>query len=271
MGDNSTILERMYVGPVKRVADAVGIRDQLVELNLLYYRVLTNGIAEIQIGDITAEFTVSNRSEYQNVRDVESKERPIVERLLAELRSDDVFWDVGANIGTFSCLAGKVLTDGTVVAFEPYPPNVESLRENLDANGITSIVEAVALSDSDGETTFFALDTDEPGMREGSIETEYAATDRAVDHFTVPTRTGDGLVSDGEIPAPTVVKMDVEGAAPAVIDGMEETLTSARCRLVIVEPHANRVQVEAMLDRLGFELEVVDLDGAVRIIGSSPD
>ena len=271
-GDStSTILDKLYSPRTKRISNLLGIHVLLAKINLLYYIRKTDGTAEIEVGEASATFDVSYLSEYTNVRNVEHKERFVVERLVDELEADDVFWDVGANIGTFSCLAGSVLDDGTVVAFEPYGPNVERLEHNLEANDAEYAIEEVALSDANGDATFFAVDTDEPGVREGSIDSSYASTDRAVRNFTVETRTGDDLVASGRVDRPNVVKMDVEGSAPAVIEGMERTVRHPDCRLVVVEPHDNLDRITDLLGELGFEVEIRRVEGSPRVFGYKPD
>lgn len=56
--------------------------------------------------------------------------------MLQTLESDDVFYDIGANVGTYTCFAGQVVDDGNVIAFEPHPANVDRLRENAEPNEI---------------------------------------------------------------------------------------------------------------------------------------
>src|SRR5262245_65233573 len=46
-------------------------------------------------------------------------ERPLVDWLKRTLKSDDVFWDVGANIGAISIVASRLCA--RAVAFEPGP------------------------------------------------------------------------------------------------------------------------------------------------------
>jgi hypothetical protein len=58
------------------------------------------------------------------------------------------------------------------------------------------------------------------------------------DHLPVPVATADSLVESGEIPAPTIVKLDVEGAEGEVLAGMKGLLSSdAKPRHLFVELH----------------------------------
>ena len=68
----------------------------------------------------------------------------------------DGFVDVGANIGTYSLLARRLVgPTGRVVAFEPHPVAAARLRENVELNRIDNIeVHEAAVADVAGEAEF---------------------------------------------------------------------------------------------------------------------
>ena len=47
------------------------------------------------------------------------------------LRPDDLFMDVGANVGSYTLLASGVCKARTI-SFEPYPETMAALRRNID-------------------------------------------------------------------------------------------------------------------------------------------
>lgn len=148
---------------------------------------------------------------------------PLVQRaLVVHLQQGGVLYDVGSHAG-FEALLGRRLVgaNGQVHCFEPVPANVLTLQSNVDANNFDNvIVHAVALSDSDGTAR---IDV-----------TQHGITARLADdgHLEVRTVRLDSLA----LRAPTVVKVDVEGAEAAVLRGMKETLRTHR-PTVIVEIH----------------------------------
>lgn len=266
----------VYRGRIKRFVVDHGLDLRLGELYWAAYRIVADDEPVARVGEATAAFSISTYLEHHVVNAARGAERPVIARVLEELDHDDVFWDVGANIGTFSCLAGDVLTAGTVVAFEPYPPNVERLRRNLEANDVDAIVKTCALSDAPADGTLLVLDTDDPGTLQGSIESTYASADDAVATVDVAITSGDRLVADEEVPVPNVVKIDVEGAAPGVLDGMVDTIRDPACRLVVVEPHDNRDEIEQRLLDAGFRVDAVRLaehrrDKSPTIAAYTPD
>lgn len=247
----------VYSGTVKWAFQRFGLHDGARRLYWLLLRGAVGDTVAVDVGDASAEYRLTNVQTYGVIRATIDDERAIVRRLLSELDEDDTFWDVGANVGVCTCLAGEVVTDGDLVAFEPYAPNATVLEENAALNGVDVRVREVALADDAGETTFYVMYTGEEGTQEGTIDPEYSEPEDAVREVTVNRVPGDELVRSGEVAPPDVVKMDIEGAAPEAISGLSETLQST-VRLVVVEPHGNFDTITEQLARLGFDLEYVN-------------
>lgn len=251
------LAHEIYRGRVKRAARASGI-SVLLDYGLwAAYRTLNRGRKTVRIDDSTATFHVPTRSTLAVVGVAETVERPIYRDLLGSLRSDDVFWDVGANIGTYSCLAGSILDDGRVVSVEPYPPNVTLLKRNLRENAVHATVVPTALSDTLGSTTLWLRYDDEPGSQEHTVNDSGHETDSVVDRIEVPVWRGDALIETGDVPAPNLLKIDAEGEGMAVLAGLESTLVDdhSTCRRIYLEPHGNAAELESRLEAYGYDVE----------------
>lgn len=158
---------------------------------------------------------------------------------VVRVRAEDVVWDVGANIGIYSLLAAAVGAE--VVAFEPGAQARGELVANAIANGAADRIDATpyALADYDGSGTLLAAERmGVQSLGEG-------------DGDTVPVRRGDGLY----LPAPDVLKMDIEGAELAALDGLGDLLGG--CQTVYLEVHndADRDAVEQRLRDAGLTVE----------------
>lgn len=146
------------------------------------------------------------------------------------LRPGELFIDVGANIGSFSVLAAKVV-GSDVIAFEPDAATAGHLARNIDANGVADKVTIMrtALGDQIGELWFTSgQDTinhvvDQPG--DGVIK--------------VPVETLDNVLAGR---SPVVIKIDVEGHEPAVLAGAQRTLAN---------PSLLAIEVETVTDGIG--------------------
>lgn len=140
-------------------------------------------------------------------------QRDLVALLRRQLASDAVAVDGGAHIGVISVLLASLCPGGHVYAFEPAPENLGHLERNLVANGLTNVtIERRALYRDDGEITL-AFDEAYPGGSHiGDGKTRVGAT-----------RLDTWARAQG-LDRLDLLKLDVEGAELAVLDGAEETL-----------------------------------------------
>lgn len=157
--------------------------------------------------------------------------------LLHFLRPDDLFLDIGANVGSYTVLASKVCGARTI-AFEPDPIACARLLRNVAENGIENRVELVsaALSDREGEVGFSLGDD---------------TTNRVVDEAEAPRRvaaTRLDKVLGGR--RPIAIKMDVEGVELSVLRGAAETL--AAHELQVIETEGVDPEIIALLEAQGF-------------------
>lgn len=203
----------------------------------------------------------SNRTPAGTVRCYEPLNRHGRDAMLAAVAddcgTDDVVYDVGANVGIYALALASDASDRRVVAVEPSPPVVDRLRTNVALNDLADrvAVERVGLGDERGERPFYVSTCPELSGFDRESATRWAADVAAV--RSVPVRRLDDLVADH--PPPDVVKVDVEGAAPTVLRGARETLATHR-PTVFLEPHdaglAGDVpgEARAVLEDAGYEV-----------------
>lgn len=163
--------------------------------------------------------------------------------IAALLRSGDVVWDVGAHHGFVTlCAAARVGPAGSVHAFEPSARNLALLHRHVRWNRHTNVVvHPFALSDYDGESRFG-----------GTTTSRMYALGRGSE--VVQVRTVATLVEQNTCPAPTFIKVDVEGAEADALAGALPILPR-RARLLIAMHNKEADQrCTAMLRGAGFEL-----------------
>ncbi|QIB73932.1 FkbM family methyltransferase [Halogeometricum borinquense] len=206
-------------------------------------------------------FRISTRFEYESLSKYRTgPDRRVLQHFVRSLRDDDVVWDVGAHVGVFSVLAAGQVPAGTVIAIEPLPENAEQLRENLKRNGRDATVRQLALDDESGRAE---LGVNSPSGA-GAFGTLNGLSSRR--RTTVQTDCGDSLVADG-VPAPTVLKVDVQGAELNVLRGLQRSLLD--CRVVCVnvyEKHFTRgdegEEIRDILESSGLHVErLTEWDG----------
>lgn len=239
------------------------IRKDAITLYWTIKRVQTLSIDDTSASFATPTAQIARRNKWRF--DTESAR---IADVLSALQSGDVFYDIGANTGLYTLFASRHEPESTTVAFEPYPPNTALLRKNVSLNNAENVViQELALSNSDGSIQF-----DQPQVEDAGYGSASIATDDSTGAVDVPTKRGDELIAEGEIPQPNVIKIDVEGSEPLVIQGLEDALSSPECRLIYLElhlpDHPDRPSIEdfgssvdEILDQLrsfGFEIELAD-------------
>lgn len=145
------------------------------------------------------------------------------------LKASDVFVDIGANIGWFSCLAaGK---GKRVLAFEPLPSNQRFLLGNLARNELWDVeVHPVALGPRPGLQRIYGV-----GPVASLVAGWHGASERS--YVVVPVSTLDTLAGRRLGGARVMVKLDVEGFEYPVLQGAAETLALEPRPQWLVEVH----------------------------------
>lgn len=155
---------------------------------------------------------IANRMMMDGIFEIE--EIGIIKKNILEA---DVFIDVGANIGFYTCIAcslGKY-----VVAIEPQPQNLFCLYANLnDNNWKNTEVFPVGLSDKPGLLTLYGASGTGASLVSGWAG--YSARFKRV----IPVQTMDTLLGNRFEGRKMFIKIDVEGAEYQVLRGALKTL-----------------------------------------------
>lgn len=172
---------------------------------------------------------------------------PPVQELVAELRADDVFLDVGANVGFFSLIAAR--NGARVVAVEPHPRAAHVLKANATRNGVVIQVHQLALGDREAEAF----------IEDGKTHLTAHVAEQGQRVKVIP---GDQLEID-----PTLIKIDVEGFEVEVLDGLSETIRRSHPD-VICELHGETLDAcQSRLREHGYVVEVLDDGGMPHLLG----
>lgn len=182
-------------------------------------------------------------------------ESSVQEALVRQLGPGDVVYDIGANLGFFSLVAARLVGPaGRVFAFEPAPDNAEAIRRNAELNLLTNIVVIPrAVFSRSGSARLQVVD-DQSWSRLEEFG-EHPDTERVLE---VETVTIDELVGSGELPPPALVKIDVEGAELAVLEGMRATIDEHR-PAIVCELHGTHEGFVAAMAAHSYR--IVNLEG----------
>lgn len=174
------------------------------------------------------KFEAIGRSELHRIVNL-GYEPDYLGRMLGALGSEDVLYDIGANIGLVSLHAASRCRS---VAFEPDPGFFGRLQRNAQLNPSADVqLLPIAISDTDGAVDLFT-----GGVEGTSPSLVHQRDERS--RVQVEASTLDSLIDRGGLPAPTVLKLDIEGAEILALRGALRLLHGANPpRLLFLEVH----------------------------------
>ena len=182
-----------------------------------------------------------------------SLEPMVQEALRRHVAPGALVYDVGANLGFFTLVAGAL--GARVVAFEPLPANAAWLRETVALNRIDAEVREAAAAERTGRAELLAVD--EASWSHLADRGRHPRTTAALEVETVAL---------DDLPPAGVYKLDVEGSEVAVLDGMARTLRE-HAPVLIIETHETNAEVCDRLEPLGYRVENLDSPVAPREAG----
>jgi FkbM family methyltransferase len=179
-------------------------------------------------------FVVPNFVNRWRVDSFSSKEPETLE-WIDSIPKGSVVWDIGANVGLYSCYAAK-RGDCTVYAFEPSVFNLELLARNIFINDLSEKVTIVPLPLSSGiSTSTLNMSTTQWGGAMSTFNESYthdgSALKKVFEFRTVGLSMDDAVERLG-LPRPDFVKMDVDGIEHLILRGGPRTLAGVRGVLV---------------------------------------
>lgn len=219
-------------------ADRLGLRKILARIYCSC--VAPRGVLRVQIGAHGYRFYARRPEELRSLEgpiitySVNSAEKETLEQLTGLLKPGDVVYDVGANVGLYSTVVGRLVgNQGRVVAFEPDARSYRRLQENLALNGLTNVLTfCKALGEESSSARLYTFANDP--WRSSLVKPQ---TDEMLSEESVEVVAGDQFRRDKNLPVPVVAKIDVEGSEYAVIGGLRQTLADPACLLVCCEIH----------------------------------
>jgi len=188
-------------------------------------------------------------------------EPSIQDAIVSNLKAGDVFFDIGANIGFFSLIAARrVGENGRVYAFEPVARNMAAIKRNAELNrfGMIEIfAEAVGSSSYRGELLLAR-------HIGGAALSSAGAPPDLRGRMPIDIVALDDVIKERGMRAPSLIKIDVEGAEIDVLGGMPETLRVCRPMIIYEIDDETREgidrkgrEIAELLAAAGYALEVL--------------
>ncbi|HUB45944.1 MAG TPA: FkbM family methyltransferase [Acetobacteraceae bacterium] len=175
--------------------------------------------------------------------------------VLHALRPEDLFLDIGANVGVYTILASAAV-GATTISVEPLPATYEKLRRNIALNQVAARVESLNIAVGAGHGS-------------ARITQDYDATNHIlaagenVRSCEIQLSTIDDIVASR---VPALMKIDIEGYELPALEGAKSTLSRSELRAIVIELNGSGA-------RYGFEENLIAkmlADHGFRPVGYDP-
>jgi FkbM family methyltransferase len=170
-------------------------------------------------------------------------EKNTVRHILKFLKPTDLFVDIGANIGAYSIIMATRLPQGRVISFEPNKRAASFLEQNIELNGLQNMtIEPFGLSDKKETAIMYSYTA---GMTTASFNKGFDSPLKE----EIPLITLDEYCDQNRIKEIDIMKIDVEGHEPKVLEGAKDVIRRSKRLKLIME-------IDQNTDKFGGRLEL---------------
>ena len=172
------------------------------------------------------------------------------------LQPNDVFLDVGANIGYFSLLAAIHQPSAKIISFEPVTTVFKLFEENISLNNVSNITTInAAVGEKDDEREIYISTEDNTGMSSLQKPENYSGKKERVKVIEI-----DSWFRSSGLSKIDLVKIDIEGSELSALKGMNDALLNFKPLIIVeINPDTLRlfnhgsVDIINLLKQLGFD------------------
>jgi FkbM family methyltransferase len=180
------------------------------------------------------EFETDSVKTYQRFTKLLNKE-PDTILWIDSFDKNDVFWDIGANVGVFSFYAGY--NGIKTFSFEPDPLNYKELSKMLILNNVNNI-SPFLIGVGTSQLGYFNLEFVDDGLDSGrSMRTLNTSgiTNPNLNYIKTLTMSLNSLVELLFLDFPNHIKIDVDGNEIGILDNQFQFLNNPKLKSVLIE------------------------------------
>ena len=204
---------------------------------------ITLPVLEFDVSGRIVRFVTTARQSVKRARTLLTKE-PLTVPWIETMKPDEVYVDIGANVGTYAIYAGVV--GARVFAFEPEALNYAELNKNIFVNDLHGRVTAYCMAITDQQdVSVLHLSTFTFAASHHDFAENWWKSDREIGGRLVErdkrlqqgcvSYSLDELVARQVLPPPNHIKIDVDGFENKVVRGAANTLQRPELKTILLE------------------------------------
>jgi FkbM family methyltransferase len=231
--------------------------DRSLKLNDIFYTVISQRKKVIKLDNLSLSFYVPNQLILYRVNTFFSKEPEIIE-WINNFKEKGIFYDVGANIGLYSCYASKKMKTKTF-SFEPSVFNLENLSKNIYLNNLSDKITIIPNPLYSKKTiSEMNMSNTDLGGALSTFKEDYSYDGNKIQSifkFRVPGVSIDNLIEEYSLPYPDYLKIDVDGIEHLILKGATKSLQQVKSIFIEVNEnfYEHKNTIEEILLKNHFE------------------
>lgn len=217
---------------------------------------ITLPVTELDVSGRIVRYVTTSRGSQKRADSLLTKE-PLTVPWLETFKQDEVYVDIGANVGMYAIYAGVV--GARVFAFEPEALNYAELNKNIYVNDLHGRVTGYCMAMSDTvdisvlHLSAFAFAGSHHDFGENWWREDRLIGGKMVERDKRPQQgcvsyTLDELVARSVVSAPNHIKIDVDGIEAKVVRGATATLQRPELKTVLLEVDFAIPESRALVD-----------------------
>jgi FkbM family methyltransferase len=203
------------------------------ELQVYLKNIIENKYYKKKINNKNINFYIENPHCLKRYSSILTKEKKTI-TWLNKMKSKDILWDIGANIGIYSLYAA-LIKKVKVVSFEPMSNSYNVLLKNIDINNLNKKIYSypVALGDKN-RIGFSIYDSNHAASARHVITNNLIKLKKNFENIII-------LKPDffKKIPQPSHIKIDTDGNEIKILKELRAILKSKKTREICIEIEQN--------------------------------
>jgi FkbM family methyltransferase len=157
-----------------------------------------------------------------------------------ENKNDNIFWDIGSNIGLYSVYASKAKDKIKVFSFEPSTKNLNILSNNISKNKLEERVKIIQLPLTEIKNQILKMSEKNSieGSASNSFGVDYTFGGKKFDfqnNYYLFGTSIDNLIEEKILEVPDYIKIDVDGIEHLILNGAKNTLQNQKIKSILIE------------------------------------
>lgn len=176
-------------------------------------------------------------------------------------RQQGLILDIGANIGAMSVHLARKHPGSEIIAFEPVPVNIKTIRRVIRHFSLKNIrVEPIALGNQKGKVTM-CMPVEQKARQQGLSHVKHDSIEGYRENIEIEApmeKLDEYLASLNDERPVTAIKLDVENFEFFVLEGARQTIEKYRPQIYCeLWDNQNRYHCFALMSSLGYSVQIL--------------